>query len=342
MACRFLDGFDYYSTSDLSRKYNDVGDVVAIVSSPIRHGLGALRCASAIEYVTKTIDDQATWIIGFGFRIDVISLDNIVFQILDAGTVQVDLRVNGDGTLELLRNSSSVTGGNSTLTINVNTWYYIEVKVTIANSIGANTCQVRVNGVEYINVTTGQDMQNTANATANGFKFRNNRGSVNVYFDDLYIFDSLTANNNDFAGDSAVDTHLANGNGTTSDFSGSDGNSVNNFELVDEPDTDDDVTYVESATPGDIDLFDFEDFSLTPQAIDAVQINMVARKDNVGGRTIRSITRPVAANFNGDTKSLSSGSYSNEIQIYDLNPATSLAWTEATFNATEFGIEIVA
>ena len=71
MACRFLDGFDYYSTGDLPRKWNSAGAQATVDKTVFRNGLGAcrLQAASPGGRISKTLDAQASWVVGFGFRV---------------------------------------------------------------------------------------------------------------------------------------------------------------------------------------------------------------------------------------------------------------------------------
>ena len=351
MVCRYLDSFDYYASDDLSRKWNRVGvtGFAVVQSVVVRTGGNAFRSNSGFGFLDRTFDDQASWVVGFAYFADEINLSvgQIIVQFLDTGTIQCSLRVNANGKMEVLRGATTaVTDGRATsFPLAYLTWYFIEMKVTIANSIGVNTCQVRVNGVQVINVATGQDLQSTANAIANVFRFNGSASGTSAFIDDIYIFDGTDGGgtepiNDDFIGDVKVAAHFPNGNGTTNNFVGSDADSVDNYLLVDENPTDDDSTYTESSTPGNIDLYTFDDLATTPADIFAVQINNVARKDDVGTRTIRSVIRPTSTNFFGASKSPSAASYFNEIEILNEDPETGLAWTESGFNATEFGVEI--
>jgi hypothetical protein len=58
--------------------------------------------------------------------------------------------------------------------------------------------------------------------------------------------------------------------------------------LVEEaPDDDGDASYVESGTVGHKDLYAYQDLTLTPAAILAVQVGTVARKDDAGSRSLQ-------------------------------------------------------
>lgn len=343
MVCRFIDGFDYYSTSDIVRKWTSKTTSVVIDTGVKRTGSGSLKIPSS-NNVALTLDNQASWVMGFALRLASLgtSSKRWFIQFIDDSTVQCSLTLNSNGTLEIVRGTSTaVTDGVSSLSLSTDTWYYVEVKVTIADSIGAGTCVVKVNGATWITVATGQDLKSTANATANKIGIVLSTFSPSTsYYDDLYIFDGTGSENNDFAGDVSVVTQLPNANGSTNDFLGSDADSVDNYLHVDETDTDDDTSFVGSSTNNQIDLYEVDDLAVTPSAIHAVQINNVVKKDEAGSRAMRSVVRPVTTNLFGSVQSPSNGSYSNEITIYDLNPELSVAWTESTFNATEFGIEV--
>ena len=332
-----MDSFDYYSTTEVTRKWSVMSGATIDVDS--RTGSGALRMTNFNVSASVGLDSQPSWIVGAAFKTN--SLGNVqpIFKFIDDTTIQCTLRLNVDGTLEIVRSTgTSVSGGVSIATLTTGTYFYIEWKVTISNSIAADTGIVRVDGSEVINVDAGEDLQISVNSTANIFQIAGGSATTNLW-DDLYVFDGTGSENNDFIGDAFVAAQFPDGNGTTNDFNGSDGNSVDNYLLVDEALTDDDVTYTESSTPGDIDLYTFDNLTASPN-IKAVQLNSVIRKDEIGARTIRTVTRPASTNFFGASKAPSAISYLNEIEILDQNPETAANWTKQDFNATEFGVEI--
>jgi len=344
-----MDGFDYYATAELARKWTNVGGAQATVQgSVVRTGDAALRMQlSSSGVIDKTIDAQATWIFGAGIRVSALPSNNtatVIAQWRDSGTVQCGLILNSNGTLRVVRSTSTdVTDGTSSFVLSADTWLYIEWKVTIANSIGAGTCEVRVNGTTIITVATGQDLQATGNSTADELRIVNVlSGAAFMYVDDLYLFDGTGSENIDFAGDSKIVSLRPDGNGATSNFTGSDADSVDNHLHVDETTVDDDTSFVESNTVAHIDLYTFGDLPESPTAIHAVGVNSQLKKTDAGSRTMRNVTRPVATNFFGSSLSPSNGSYENFAEIYDLNPETSAAWTEALLNASEFGVNIEA
>lgn len=339
MVCRFIDGFDYYSTSQVTRKYS-VGDV-GLITGDSRTGAGAIRGNNVNQKTNKTFDDQVSWIIGAAYQIVV--GNNTLIQFLDITTVQCSLIIRSSGSIEVVNGTATVVaGGKSIITLREGNWYYIEMKVTISNSIAADSCIVRVNEVEVINVDAGEDLQVSVNATADVIRIINVIGQS---IDDLYVFDGndgggTEPTNDDFVGDVKVVTHFPDGNGATNNFTGSDADSVDNYLLVDENPTDDDTTYVESSIIGHIDLYTVDDITDTPITIHAIQINSVVRKDDSGTKTVRPVIRPTSTNFFGASKSPQDGVYSNETEVLNEDPETEMAWTKSGFNAAEFGIEI--
>ena len=346
MVCRFLDSFDYYVGADYLRKWTTSFGTIGITTTNQRTGTQAMEWNSAVNNITRTFDDQASWVMGFGLKRSGNGTQALV-RFLDVSTTQCSLLLNLDGTVSIVRGTATaVAGGKSTFSMKIKRYYHIEVKVTIANSIGANTAVVRINEKIVLTVDAGEDLQSTANATADIIRI-DGLSSQETNIDDLYVFDGTDGGgteptNDDFAGDMKIGAHWPSGNGATSDFLGSDVDSVDNYLLVDEALTDDDTTYVESSTIGHIDLYAFDDLAETPIEIKAIQINSVVRKDDAGAKTVRAVIRPTSTNFVGDSKSPQDGVYSNEIEILNEDPETEAAWTEAGFNATEFGLEIVS
>ena len=150
---RFTDSFDHYST--LLEKWTTTGGGVSIQAGQGRRGGQSFRVNSG--QATKTIDAQPTWIVGFALRFSTNNSSiNTLVRLLDGATTQVDLRINADSTLSVVRAGAAVTGGTSVIALSPNTYYYIELKVTISSSIAAGSWKVRVNGVDAITVATGQ------------------------------------------------------------------------------------------------------------------------------------------------------------------------------------------
>lgn len=334
---RFIDGADHFDTAKITTKWTNALNATVLPSSG-RFGGGAIRVNDVSNgLLLKTLDNQATWIVGFAFYTGSFpSTNTIILKVLDAGVVQVDVRLNADGTLSVTRNGTALAGGTSTVALNTNTWHYVEFKVTIAASIGANTCQIRVDNEVVVNVTTGQNTQNTANATANAISLH---GSVsNATFDDIYICDASGGVCNDFVGDSRIVTLLPNGAGDSTQWTVV--NAGNNWSAQANNPSLGDGQYVYSATPGQVDLYNLQDPTLSGP-IKGIQASVYSRKDDAGTRTIATAIKTGGVSFFGTTRSLST-SYLYYSTIYELNPDTVLAWTGANLIALQAGIKLIA
>ena len=246
MALLFCDSFDHYLTADINEKW------VTASNASISAGNGRRSTAggwiSSTQYFGCSLANQATIICGAAYAVAGVPTSIArILSLWDSATQQVGLYLNQDLTLEVLRGgSTSVTNGKSTLTLAVNRWYFIEWKVTIADSIGASSCVVKVDGQTWITVATGQDVKNTSNAYATEIRLGGSSASPVSYWDDFYLCDSSGSTNNDFLGDIRVDVLAPNGEGSNSGWTCSTGST--HYALVDETTPNDDTDYLSTSS----------------------------------------------------------------------------------------------
>jgi hypothetical protein len=344
MALKFVDGFDHYASADILSKWSSFSGSVAISAGNGRRSSQALSYPSSTTAVlAKTLSASgATWTAGFAIfpRSGTVTA-GMLFQFTDSGSDQIGIRLNADLTLQMQKQSTTL-GSASVATLTANVWQYVEVKVVVNNTTG--TYEVRLNGVNILSAT-GQNTRNTANNSANGVRFgaRASDGlggagvTTGIYIDDFYVCDS-TGTNTTFLGDSRVDTLYPTGAGNTTQFTASAGS---NWQCVDETLQNGDSDYVQSSTATNKDTYGFSDLSHTPTSVFGVQINMYAKKDDAGSRTLCAVTRSGGSDTDGATQGLNT-SYSNLIEVLDTDPNGSIAWTKAAVNAAEFGMKVVA
>lgn len=340
MTLRFCDSFDHFVTADIGEKWTVAGANSSISAGNGRRSTACLRVANGSSGPTLTLDSQATWTVGLAMKLASLPASaRVLIAFTDTATAQCDLRLNADGTVSVTRNGTSL--GTSSSALSTGSYFYLEFKVTISDAAGA--AEVRVNGSNtgWLNLTS-VDTKNTANASANGIGILSGASSwASVDVDDLYICDATGSANTGFLGDSRVDSFLPNGNGNSSQMTGSDADSTDNYLLVDDTAPDDDSTYVQSSTASQKDTYAFADMTHTPSSIFGVQVNMTAKKDDAGSRSIASVTRSGGSDTNGTTQALSTA-YVNYRQIVEQDPNTAAAWTKTAFNAAEFGHIVAA
>jgi len=346
MALRHIDSFDLYGTSQILNRYTSTL-LGANASVTIQSGQGRQSQSLRISHasggtstvaLTKTIDSQSTWSTHFGMKTTTFASQRDFLSFRDAGSIQVELLINTDGTISATRNGTVL--GTTSLSLSINVYYHIQCKVVIHDTTGS--VLIKINNAEALNLTS-IDTKNTANATANQIYLGNNRLSVNSYtmdIDDLIITDGTGSSPyNGLMGDKRVDAALCNGDGSTTEFTLSTGSS--HFALLDEnpPVTTD---YAESSTVNHVELLTFPDLpTLTSATVDAVQILMFANNPEGGGRTIAGHVKSSAATATGSGFALTVGA-TYYADIFTQDPNTAGAWTQTTVNAAEFGAKITA
>ena len=156
---------------------------------------------------------------------------------------------------------------------------------------------------------------------------------------DLYFLDWSTPPNDDFIGDCRIDCIYPNGAGYYQDFTPL---ADTNPEMVDEKKLiDNDTTYNESRTVGDIDTYELEPVPApTGTQIFAIQQCSSIKKTDAGIREFQQLLRVNGTDYKDVTKQLSD-TYSVYMKPRDVNPDDDNAWEDADINALQSGIEII-
>jgi len=334
MALRFADSFDHYATADVLTKWTSMVATPAIGATG-RNSTSGVRLNASGTTMTKTIDSQATWFIGFAFKVGTApAATAAILQIIDDVTLHVDLRLSAGGILSVTRNGTNL--GTGTAVLAVGTYYYIEIKVTISDTVGVAV--VKVNGVTDINLSS-QDTRNGANASADRIRLVGIVATTD--FDDFYVCDATgSAPTNDFLGDVRVETILPSGNGNSSVLVGSDGNSTDNYLLVDETAPNSDTDYVESSTVGDKDTYVYGNVTPTTGTVYGVQVLPFAKKTDAGARSIVSVARLSATEVDSTDKTLNT-TYGYLPDIREAKPGGGV-WSITDVNNAEFGVKVTA
>lgn len=214
-------------------------------------------------------------------------------------------------------------------------WFYFEAKITIHDTTGAIV--LKVNGNEVLNLSNIDTKNGGTNNSIDVVKLGSSVGNF-VYVDDWYVCDTAGSVNNDFLGDIRVFTLAPNGNGNSSQLTGSDGNSTDNYLLVDEQPYNT-ADYVGSATPNQKDTYTLQDLPGTVASVIAVQEVAIASKADGGDATLKQVIRAGGTDY--ATSAFGVGtSWGALTNLRELNPNTGVAWTPANVNAAEVGVQI--
>lgn len=275
-------------------------------------------------YRTAGIDTAQSWV-------DVVNAAD--------GVTHLRLGIDASNHLTVFRGAGTTLLGTGTTSVPVNAWVYIEFKFTVDDTTGVAV--VRLNEAVEINLS-GIDTRNGGTvAAADRITYRQdqNGGGVN-YMDDYYLLDTTTGTPNDFLGDIKVECLLPNGNGNSSQLVGSDGNSTDNYLLVDEASPNSDTDYVESSTVGNKDTYAYGNLAATSGTVHGLQINTFAEKTDAGARTIASVARVSATEEDSADFTLLS-----TYQMFSDQRVTKPgggAWSISDVNGAEFGVKVTA
>lgn len=347
MALLFEDGFDNYSA--LNQKYTVNGSPTLDTTGGRFLG-GAFKITSNNQYIRSAVTAGDVFILNIAFKATTLPTNAArpfdLIQFHDSGNGQVSLRLYDTGVVKLerltgsgfLNASGTVLATSSGAALVVDNWYSFEIKLTIANSGSAT---VKQDGATII--TFSGDTQATGNALADTILFglAQDTGGGTGLWDDIIIMDDSGAAMNDFIGDKRIYTLFPTAEGNYSAWTPSTG--TDNSALVDETPPDDDTTYVLSNNVGDKDTYALQDIPSGVTGIEAVVVNIRARKDDAGTRTLKAKIRSAGIDEDGANFNLSSG-YANYRTVFYTDPGGSPvdAWTAVAVNALEAGQEVVA
>lgn len=338
MSLIFRDGFDIYSAvANMSaRGYTSLP--TAIETSIVRNSLGrAIRTIGATIARFPLGANYEYIYVGVAVQVaTTTTTQNQIISFWDSGTQQCTVGFNGTTNQFYVARGSATgtilnTGSN---TFSQNAWHYVEVKAQINSSTAASGFLVYVNGVLEITVTTASDTNSNANNYCNNIGI-GGAGSASLYFDDLYVRDDSV-----YLTTPRIVTLYPDGNGNQNQWVGSDGNSTDNYLLVNST-LYQTTTYVESDVVNDNDLYTVGNLPFTPDVIHCVTVSSLMTKDNSGARQARLLVRSGSTNYEGAAIALSETatyySFDNE-----TDPNTSAAWTPANVNAMEIGVTVEA
>lgn len=332
MACILLESFDTYATGNYTGKWSSMAGTITTGG---RNGTNCLT-HTTLSGLLCPISNKQTIIVGIALKLDSLKAWDIL-ELRDGTGIQ--LGVYTDPSNQIIIKRGSTTLSSTGYSLSVDTWIYLEFKGTIHNSTGSY--ELRINGVT-IDSQSGIDTQQTGNAYITNVYLRfSGIGASNHYLDDIYIFDDTGSFCNNFVGDVYVEAVFPDADGYENAWVAFPGGG-DNYEEVDETDPDSDTTFVVTSGVGFIDSYSFGNLVSTSGSIYTVQVNLWARKDDAGSRTLNAITRPTVTTFSGVDPISLGNTYAYSVHHFDYNPQTAGNWTIAQINAAEFGIKLEA
>lgn len=340
MALLFCDSFDHYTTNAQALlKWSNIttGGGAVVWGATGRNATNGMRIPRHDDGAFKILAGaaKAGLVIGVAFR-PLTQMPNgwHVVDILDGANLQCSVQLRLDGKLQVVVPGGTAIGSKI---LNLNIYYYIEIKVVIGNT---GSYELRIDGgTELSNGSI--DTQASTNATCDRFQFAGgaNLGSPLADYDDLYVCDTSGTVNNDFLGDVRVSALFPNGAGANSQWTPFVAGA--NYTNVDETTPNDDTDYVSDATVGHIDTYAYSDIVATAASIKGIQWIFYARKDDAGTRQIAPVIWQSGAAQVGATQTLGTN-YNYFPVVFETNPHTAAAFTLSEINGDEFGVKVIA
>jgi hypothetical protein len=342
MALLFLDSFDHYATADILEKWTGtISGAPTISAGNGRRSSASLNLGSNASVSKVLTPSGPTVISGLAYKFTSLTQRSFI-GVTNGATPQMALVINIDGTISAYRgldipaSASGTLLGTSVVALSSGIYYFLEMKFTLDDVAGV--VEVRVDGVPILTLT-GVDTNNAGSNAWNVFKVGSS--STHVFqIDDLYVLDgSGAAPLNTFLGDCRVDARYPTAEGASSAWTPLSG--TDNALMVDETAPDDDTTYNSTSTVGATDTHVVQDAPVPGAVLYAVQLNISHKKSDTGACSLAPVVRhagvdQVGTGFNPGT------SYLYTCIPYGTNPGTGVAWTEAGFNAAEFGYKRTA
>lgn len=255
---------------------------------------------------------------------------NIGFQLEDSAGNNI-FKLDGDysGTLAATIGDAT-SGGSATGTLVSGVTALVEGRVKIDS--GAGEIEIKFDGVTVYTFSGDTD----PNSRVNAYRLRILGGGR----DDTYETDDVSVNDisgvvdNSWLGPGYLLYLAPNGNGDSSDMVGSDGNSTDNYLLVDDVPNDGDATFVSAAASGDKDNYALASLPTLPAGatIRFVQPVAIAKRFTTASDIDVGIKSDTTEDF-AASQALTTSYAMYRGERYYVDPDDSAAWDETKVNA---------
>ena len=340
-----IDGFDAFNLSSTTfniKGWSSISSATVFTSVTGRDGVGkAMNIAAGGYRAYKSIALSQAYRIGCAVKlantftsgdIPLLGLTNVK----DNVTWQCGIAITPTNRyLKLVRYTPATTIATGNISVPVGTWFYIEWYIVITDSLSTNQSYIKVDGSDYL-ITSSGDTKNDSDNTASMISLASGSGTA-VAFDDLYVSTEAVTTSPSFIGDHKVTTIYPSGNGSISDFMGSDGNKVDNYSLIGTSP----LNFSSSVTPqnvNEVDTYTFSDLSGNNPQVKAANFLLATNKADASSSFYAPVVRSGGTNYSLAACAFPDGLVVTE-RVALTNPATSSAWSASDINNLEAGIK---
>lgn len=350
MALLFIDGFDHYDPQAVD-SFGDpwLARGKAAYLSPQATRINGRRPSSyALRlpqgpgggYVKNLDTTKTSLVVGAAIRVTPFqntAEEPVLLGVRDANSQVAHLvKIGEDGRLKLYRwqYGYEYLISTSVASAPARGWHYIELLVTQGTSNGV--LSVRINGILAIQMTAQNTLQGGGQLlTAFVGAVPGQACPLTLDVDDFYIADTSGTINNTFLGDVRVDALKAQANGSLNQWMVTPGGPAA-WQAVSD---DDETTAIRAASTGLRQSFDVAPLpAMAAPAIHGVQLTLLARKTDAGLGKVKGLVVSGAQSA-VSTDIILQEQLAWQSALFERNPNGNVQWTEAAFNAAEFGVE---
>ena len=296
-----------------------------------------VQVSGSVGYATKDIAPALAEFYWRGAVYITGASDQFLLDFRYSANVMIRFRyITSTGALEVYRSTASLLG-ITTIPMLINTWYVLEVYLKVDDATGL--LQVRVDGVPAFSFS-GDTKEAGYTAVDNFILHGQITGKPN-YVDDLALNDTTGVVDNSWCGDGRVEELVPDDNGDLSQFTNSDGDSVDNYSFVDDRPPDDDSSFIESTTSGHQDLVKLSAFDATGKTILRAWVELRAKDTAAGGGQVKPLLKSGGSIHQDGAQSLL-GNYTRITgDDHPTNPVSGLGWTDGDLDDLQSGVEVV-
>lgn len=354
MSLLFIDGFDHFDPAALRPNgLACAGYGKAVYAGACQSVDGRRAGGKALRYdanhartetmLSKTVAAPvSTLICGCAVRLEALPGQSNRLPLLyienNANTPQRhEIHVGDDGAIQAYKYESSYNKlGQSWVTLTPGAWRYLELKVVEGS--GTGSVEIRLDGQVVLTIT-GLSITTGAKLYKAGVCVKNNASAITaaLSIDDFYLVNTSGSLNNTYLGDVRIDALRPTGAGTTTQWTPV--GAAANWDTVDDA-LPNEADYVTAATLGHRDLYAIQDLpAMTNPSVLGVQSVILASKADAGAAGVKAVAASGAATALGALHNLAMDPQ-YFLHVYETDPNTSAAWTEAALNAAQFGVEV--
>lgn len=258
--------------------------------------------------------------------------NNVRFRIIDSSNTTAILwvAIQADGSIAIYKTGNVLLAQSGPI-LTANTWYHIEFKYNIDDTIGY--CEVRVNG-ETVAQINNADLGTTP---AGIFQIYNYWDSnIDIRVDDVIAWDTTGPVNNDFIGQARVLTVFPASDTPVADFVVT--GAASGYQAIDEVPPDDDTSYIEGVNAGDISEFGMP--ALPPEVVSIVGLFIPSRSklSAAGAATLQISMVSNGQVAPGVDRGLGVG-WTYYTDKFETNPDGGGAWSKSAFEAALIRLE---